>query len=357
VSGDSIVRAARETLLADGYRGFSVEAVAARAGVEPGSMGRGDVDLLVDVLADGLTVPSVADVGNSEIELRAVIHALSDRYANQQRFQAALLGLTADRVDDSEASRLLVEWCTVRGRANLAVVLRRAVDRGDLPPDTDLDLLHDIVMGSVSYRQEAGRRDDNPAFAHQIANMLLRGTVPLRDPLASIGGPAEKDPSWLEEDNRPSGLNKVIWWFEAFGFGSLRPLADAPAAELAAVPSLVKVGRCAITIRAHLARDFMPSIGPDESGLRVGVMFRAAGKGELPPFLHADRVAVVHTDEVWVAPLGERTTRTSRYFEAGTGQGPKWEPGTRVDVVVHLKGANGERYPVRAAECVIESVS
>ncbi|MFI7543859.1 TetR/AcrR family transcriptional regulator C-terminal ligand-binding domain-containing protein [Actinoplanes sp. NPDC049599] len=346
-----IVGAARATLLAEGYRGFSVQAVAARAGVEPGSIGRGDVDLLVDVLADGLAPPPVSDLGNSANELRLMIEALANRYAHRRRFQAALLGLTADRVDDPEAARLLAERCTARSRANLAVVLRRAVERGDLPPDADLNLLHDIVVGSIAYRQVVAGRDETSAFAQQIVDMVLRGMAPLREAPPSADWPVQRD--------RPWWLDEVSSWFEDFGFGSLRPLGDAPASELAAVPSETVVDGHRITIEADVWRNFELSTDPDGSRLIVAVKVVPVGTGALPPLLRADRVAVVHTDEVWVAPLVEEALqfRTSRRLEVVARRGPKWEPETPADVVVHLEGDHAERYPIRVAGCVIGSPS
>jgi AcrR family transcriptional regulator len=351
MSEESIVQAARATLLATGYRGFSLEAVAARAGVEPGSIGRGDVDLLVDVLADGLAVPPVSDLGKSDTELGFMIRALADRYAHRRRFQAALLGLTADRVDDPEAARLLAERCTARSRANLAVVLRRAVERGDLPPDADLDLIHDIVAGSIAYRQVVRGRDETATFAQQIVDMVLRGMAPLREAPPSGGWPVQRDQPWW--------LDEVSWWFGDFGFGSRLPKGDAPISELAAVPSEAVVDGHRITIEADVWRDFMPSADPHSSRLIVAVKVVPVDTGALPPFLRADRVAVVHTDEVWVAPLTEEEPRfrTSRRLQVFARHGPKWEPDTPTDVVVRLVGDHAERYAIRVAGCVIGSPS
>jgi AcrR family transcriptional regulator len=350
VSEESISRAARATLLAEGYRGFSVAAVAARAGVEPGSIRRGDLDLLVDVLTEGLAVPPVSDVGNSEDELGFMIRALSDQYAHRRRFQAALLGLTADRVNDPEAARLLAERCTARSRASLAVVLRRAVERGDLPPDADLDLIHDIVLGSVAYRQVVGGRDETSAFAQQIVDMVLRGMAPLRE--APPGDrPVQQDRPWWPDE--------VSCWLQGFGFGSLQPLGEAPASELAAVQPETVVDGHRITIEADVWRDYTPSLDPDSSQLIVAVRVVPLGTGTLPPFLRAGRVAVVHTDEVWVAPLIEEAPRfrTSRCLQVIARRGPEWQPGSPVDVVVDLDDGHTERYLVRVAGCVIGSPS
>ena len=348
---ESIVQAARALLLAEGHRGFRVEAVAARAGVAPGTIGRGDVDLLVDVLADGLAAPPVSDLGNSDTELGFMIRAMADQYAHRRSFQAALLGLTADRVGDPEAARLLAERCTARSRANLAIVLRRAVERGDLPPDADLDLIHDVVAGSIAYRQVVGGRNATAAFAQQLVDMTLRGMAPLREAPTSGDWPVRRDRQWWLDD--------VRGWFEGFGFGDLRPMRDAPARELAAVPPETVVDGHRITIEADVWRNFMPSPDPDRSRLIVAVKVVPVGTGVLPSFLRAARVAVVHTDEVWVAPLVEEAPRfgTSRRLAVIARHGPKWEPDTPVDVVVQLEGEHAECYPVRVAGCVIGSPS
>ena len=222
---EPIARAAREVLLAEGYRGFDVDAVAARAGVDPASVGRGDVDLLVDVLATGLAAPPVPDLGDSAAELGFMIRALGDR----QRFHAALLALTADRVHDQQAARTLADRCLALSRANLAVVLRRAAGRGDLPPDADLDLIHDVVAGAIAYRHVVAGRDSTAAFAQQLVDMLLRGMAPLRDAPPAADAPVGPD--------RPGWLDELSWWLDGPAFGALLPSGGAPVGELAAVPA------------------------------------------------------------------------------------------------------------------------
>lgn len=83
---------------------------------------------------------------------------------------------------------------------------------------------------------------------------------------------------------------------------------------------------------------------------------RVDGEPALPATLRADRIVVVHGDEVWVGPLVEEDpeTRGSARFQVTARHGPKWEPGLAVDVVVQLRDAMRKLYFVRAPGQVIE---
>jgi hypothetical protein len=120
-----------------------------------------------------------------------------------------------------------------------------------------------------------------------------------------------------------------------------------------------------VTVSVSLSRDFFLTASRDpllradgdKSRMSAGVRVVADKPYTLPPHLRADRIVVVHGDEVWVAPLieGDPPTLSSQEFLAGAHLGPKWEVGSRVDVVVRLRAADGTRGLIRLIDQVIES--
>src|SRR5262245_15344500 len=79
----TILAATRELLVEDGYRGLTVEAVAARAKVGKATIYRwwaGKETLVADALADTYTVEDVPDLGDSRAELTAAVRLVLRNY-------------------------------------------------------------------------------------------------------------------------------------------------------------------------------------------------------------------------------------------------------------------------------------
>jgi hypothetical protein len=131
--------------------------------------------------------------------------------------------------------------------------------------------------------------------------------------------------------------------------------AGAPLRELRAVPKTVTVAGATARVAAYLNRDFMPICPPDGHPL-VAIVRVFAEPAVLPPTVRADRIVVVYGDEVWVAPLVEEHPefRDESVFEVIARQGPKWDAGESVDVVVQLRDGAGKEYLVGAPSQLIE---
>ena len=63
----------------------------------------------------------------------------------------------------------------VRGRqSTLRLLLRRGIDRGELPPDTDVDLAVEAILGPIFYRHLlSGEPVDRP-LARRLVEQVLR---------------------------------------------------------------------------------------------------------------------------------------------------------------------------------------
>lgn len=152
----------REALLAailyelsvNGYAALSVEAVASRAGVHKTTVYRRWPtldDLLLDALEawshDAIPDP---DTGNIETDLLALGKILADQLNGGIGRQIVAVVLTAglQSTQLGEAARRYFDHQTARA----APLVTRAIDRGELPANTDTDALLTTFRAPLFYR-------------------------------------------------------------------------------------------------------------------------------------------------------------------------------------------------------------
>jgi AcrR family transcriptional regulator len=152
----AILTAARELLSEGGVRGLTIEGVAARSGVAKTTIFRRwrDKDELAlaavwDDLISGLRAPQ--DVGDTLRELRAFVEPVID-VLRSPLMSSVIRGLTSQIATDPELSRTYPAQTIEPRLAQLAEVVARGVARGDLRPDTDVRLAHELLVGPVFYR-------------------------------------------------------------------------------------------------------------------------------------------------------------------------------------------------------------
>lgn len=349
----AVIDVARRVLAEQGYRRLTVEAVADRTGLDAGALAHRwptQADLLIDVLATVSPAADIPDRGDSRREMEMAVLGLASQYTDRHRFQRALFAFAAEHAADPELMERLRQRCLARWRAPAAAVLRRAAERGDLPPDADLDLIQDVWEGAIAYRRLISGGAVSAVTVKPLLDMVLSGMAPVREPDYATDLPLQ--------DHGPDRLREITWWMGDIGLGRVSPI-DEHAEALAAVPSTVVIDGHPVTIEAHVWRDFMPSPVPGSDRLIVTVRVAVVGGGVLRPFLRADRLVATCGDEMWVAQLVEEYPRhrTSRQFEVAARQGPLWEPDSLVDLVVRLKGEQGYHWLVRAAGLPIGSPS
>ena len=144
---DAALRDAALELLAEiGYDRLSIDAVAARAGASKMTIYRrwsGKADLVVDALSSLRKPRKLPDTGSLSGDLRALA-SRSD--SPDARFDARLvLGVVSALARNPELRQVIREQFIGRGGARLRQVFERAVARGEIPPDRNLDLLISII--------------------------------------------------------------------------------------------------------------------------------------------------------------------------------------------------------------------
>lgn len=150
-----VLEAADDLLVERGFAGVTIEGIAARAGVAKQTIYRwwsSKVDVLLDAftqdMAEHLTPPDHGDLGR---DLRAHLARVAT-FLTDSDPGAVFRALAGQAQHDPElATRLRADYLSQQ-RERDRLPLERAIQRGQLPADLDLDIAVDQLIGPVYYR-------------------------------------------------------------------------------------------------------------------------------------------------------------------------------------------------------------
>jgi AcrR family transcriptional regulator len=154
-------RALVEELAAVGYGRLSIEAVARRAGVAKTAVYRrwhSKLEMVLEIVSEvagqSLTPPDTGSLrGDLELVLRIINRALAHPLASQ-----IIPDLLAEAARNPQIAETL-QRALRSAQGDVAVrLVGRAVERGELAPDTDPDLAVDLVVGPLYWRLAVARR-------------------------------------------------------------------------------------------------------------------------------------------------------------------------------------------------------
>lgn len=171
------IRAAVFTELATaGYGRLSIEAVAKRAGVGKTAVYRrwkSKLEMVLDVVSEvAAQVTPVPDTGS----LRGDVHELVTTAAQALRHPLArqiVPDLLAEAARSPEIAATLEEALQRTQRGIAGVVIRNAVERGELPEGTDPELALDLILGPVYWRLAVIREELTPAQARSLTRAAM----------------------------------------------------------------------------------------------------------------------------------------------------------------------------------------
>jgi AcrR family transcriptional regulator len=177
-SDQAILEATRALLAEVGVSGLTIEGVAARSGVAKTTIYRRwrDSDELAlaavwDDLLSGLKAPR--DVGDTRAELLAFVEPVI-AVLQSPLMSSVIRGLTSEIASNSELSRTYREQTVEPRLEQLRLVVERGVQRGDLRPDTDVRLAHELLIGPVMYRLLFSGQPLDDGLAARIVDAVLR---------------------------------------------------------------------------------------------------------------------------------------------------------------------------------------
>jgi AcrR family transcriptional regulator len=149
----NILRAAMELLGEAGINAVTMDAVAQRAGAGKASLYR-RWKSKDELLADALTMYSPVDVDIDTGALRGDLIKVYEHYygIGNHVMQAAMQEMLGNvRQHMAWTEKVAPERLTAR-RAKVRALIERAVERGEIEPPADMDLLLDIVPSMILYR-------------------------------------------------------------------------------------------------------------------------------------------------------------------------------------------------------------
>jgi AcrR family transcriptional regulator len=174
----AILAAAAQLLAERGIAGMSMEEVASRAGVAKTTIYRRWTSrgaLALDAfLADFLRQQPPPDTGTLRGDLlaalRAWIHSVTRTSAGP-----VLAGLIAETQHDPGLAEAWRERVVERLRAQHKIMLDRAVERGEIPAQTDYEIVLDLVFGAAYHRLLHGHQPLTDPFARQVVDLVVAG--------------------------------------------------------------------------------------------------------------------------------------------------------------------------------------
>jgi AcrR family transcriptional regulator len=171
---DAILAATIELVGELGYAGLTMDAVAARAQASKATIyrrWRNKAQLVKAALDayDARQNEAIPDTGELRSDLYAVMRALRERAS--ESYLAMINGLIAAAKHDPELDEALKEHVANEEVSPFLVSLRRAVDRGELPPDADSELVHDVAESMILRQLSTGPFDE--AFIARVVDDVL----------------------------------------------------------------------------------------------------------------------------------------------------------------------------------------
>jgi AcrR family transcriptional regulator len=180
----AILAAAGDLLLARGLSAVSMDAVAERAGVSKATIYRWwptKESLALDALFTewAAVQPRLRDTGTLRGDLLALLRPWA-RLATSKPYGRVIGALISEAQTDpafaAEYLRRVVEPRRDQARA----IFRRAIERGEIPADTKIEVAVDMVYGPLYHRLLHGHAPLNDRFVRDVVDMALAGIQPAR---------------------------------------------------------------------------------------------------------------------------------------------------------------------------------
>lgn len=177
VRADAAIIEAAVAVLADkGPGGFTVDAVATRAGCGKATIYRrwpSRAALLLDTAHHMGLEPGDIDTGSVRDDLIAMLTELGDKMRDTASGRI-LPGVIAEASVQPEMRAVLAAFIDDR-RERPRELIAQAVARGELPEGTDVELLLDLLGGTVIYRELIACRPTDRAYNARLVDRVLSG--------------------------------------------------------------------------------------------------------------------------------------------------------------------------------------
>jgi TetR/AcrR family transcriptional regulator, regulator of autoinduction and epiphytic fitness len=169
-----ILEAALEELGQVGYGALTIEGVAARAGVGKSTIYRhwsGKLDLVEEAFRTLKAQVVIPASGSIRERLIAFLEQIANQLAAST--YSACMPALIDAAERDPQVRDLHCALSTQGRAMLADILRAAMKNGELPRDTNPELLGDALVGPIILHRLMMHEPFDPALVPALVDQLL----------------------------------------------------------------------------------------------------------------------------------------------------------------------------------------
>lgn len=176
----AILKAAFQILREGGFAGFTVEGVAARAGAGKATIYRwwqtkGTLAIEAFLVALAPRMDDGQKSVSAITDLRNQVHHAAGIYRG--RAGQLLRELIALGQEDSATSKVLrTDFVEPRRLAALRL-LQRALETGELPANTDIDVLSDALWGPIFHRLLVSHMPIDRRFIEKLLDLVLGGAM------------------------------------------------------------------------------------------------------------------------------------------------------------------------------------
>ena len=174
----AILDAANELLEERGFVDLTIDEVAQRAGVSKTTIYRRwptKGTLVFEAFsADFLARVHRPDTGSLRGDLLADLRTWI-RVNKGTVKGRTLVGLIAEVQRDPELAEIWREGVIAPVRAQHRTIVERAIERGEVPPDTDPDVILDLVFGAAYHRLLQSHLPLNDRFAQAVVDTVVAG--------------------------------------------------------------------------------------------------------------------------------------------------------------------------------------
>lgn len=170
--------AAAKILRREGYSRLTMERVAAESGLAKTTLYRRWPtraalcrELYLEVASRELHDPDTGDVASDLRHIcNTVVHLQTKTVAGP-----AFRGLIAEAQSNPESNAAFLAEFATRRREITRRVLTRAIQRGEIREDTDIDLVVDTLGGATTFRLLQGHAPLSRKFANALVTLVLSG--------------------------------------------------------------------------------------------------------------------------------------------------------------------------------------
>ena len=175
----AILDAATELLLEQGLEAVSMDEVAQRAGVSKATIYRwwpSKQTLALDALYYEWDTarPELPDTGSLRADLLALLRPWIRR-VRARPYGRVVAELVAEAQTDQEFASIYRARFVAPRREPAGELLRRAIDRSEIPSDINVDLALDLVYGPLYHRLLHGHAPLDERFLHDLVDTVLAG--------------------------------------------------------------------------------------------------------------------------------------------------------------------------------------